>query len=481
MSILDNFRTTPRDKTQEILADGELDTLIDLMADVLDNIVPAIRPRNSRNKPGAIFQLNPIIEKVLYFGDLHPARKNIDNFLKAMAPHFRLLQEGRLAIVVAGDFTHPATDDLTDMEPSVMFLQQVLIPLKILFNQNVVLLRGDHETVGNPYGEDFGKGTDFVPPWTLEKGLEAFIESGLVWAMGPNKPEFSGAGRFTGIYNNSPQSERYSIGGKEFGRETFKGSWYTFKKVEVKDSKEYFVFEGVEKNPPQRWVRIERGDDRIQFFLEEENSDILCSLALNQSRAYGLYVERIGGQKTLEKLQYRVYDRLPLVVRGNSFAGVHGSPIEKLSPSDDKVQIEPLTRQEIIELSNPKFRHDNNKAYRRLIFGRPIEGKSFSFTPQIVEDFLIQIGNDPKDLFLMAHTRPDHFLEGYKRIFPKRGTELLLNQDIYTPFGPGWQHLVIDSQSMRCSHLLIENRRPNYEKNESIKELFTLKTIEEMN
>ena len=56
--------------------------------------------------------------------------------------------------------------------------------------------------------------------------IYSFNVFGLVWAMGPNKPEFTRKNsKFTGIYSNNPLAERYTMGGKRFGQDRFQGTW----------------------------------------------------------------------------------------------------------------------------------------------------------------------------------------------------------------------------------------------------------------
>ncbi|MBN2382993.1 metallophosphoesterase [bacterium] len=479
MSWLNEKVELPEGVYRDIIKQGNFSDLVQALADMLKQESEQLRPHDSQARPGAIEIVPDRIARVLYFGDIHPSRKNLPNFERALDPFWDELKQGTLAIVLAGDFTHPGEDDLTDMQPSVQMLGEYLIPLKLSFPDQIVLIRGDHESVGSPFAEDFGKGTDFLPSWTIANGLDELLESGLLWALGPNKPEFGPKqGRFAGIYLNTPEAERYVISGKKFGREAFAGSWHPFHRIEEKDGKQYLVFRGSDKNPAARWIRIERESDLVRFYLENDGEDTLCSIALNQSRTYGHYLEKIAGKSIVQLLQQEVYDQLPLIVSGKCFAGIHGAPPDLNESIGSDPSFPNLTRQDLVELSNPDYRQDNKNIYRRLIFGRPIEGNSFSMTPQTIEYFLELLGNNTHDLFLMAHTRPDHFLESYRRLFPQQGKELMLNKDIYAPFGIAWNHFVIDSQSSLCSHLLIENRRPLPECNETVHELFTIRTVQ---
>lgn len=427
---------------------------------------PVRRPRNSSSRPGSVFRFGDHTEKAIFIGDLHPDRNNFDNFRKLTEKYLPGILKGNIGLVVGGDFTHPGTGDLTEMESSLKLLTDYLLPLKLKRPDNVVLLRGDHESVGSPYGPDFGKSASFIPQNIAGDDLAAFLDMDMIWVMSPELPQLQKPGNeFNGLFSDSPEAIQFSFSGF-FLRETlFQGEKYVFSRIEGKAESQVLIFRHYDNPERIKKIFVKTVEGKIYFLYKpEEGKDetVACSLAVNQSRLYGKYVSEKLGKEWVERLQKEIYDRLPIIAVGRSFAAVHAGPLHNPNGKSSSSERWRPTLQDIIDLEPSPDRTSFSDPWLQLTFGRPAGFLANGFTPEDVRSFLEILNLEPHHMLLAGHTIPKSYVSNIPRDFPYEPFKPA--PCVVLPFGVKTPFFLVDSQDEDSAAVVMQNR--TFEKTE---------------
>ncbi|MBN2053305.1 metallophosphoesterase, partial [bacterium] len=303
------------------------ETLADVLASDTERRHRPMAP--GTGQPGLIFRFADAVERILFIGDLHPTSQTQDNLQVLLEPVWNDLLSGRLGLVILGDFTHPGDGDMTDMKPSIHLFTDLLAPLKVMFPDRVALLRGDHESVGSPFGLDFGKAAGGIPARSAGDNLLEMITDGVIWMFAPQQPaHLEQDDEYAGLWDLSPTAERYCLKGNRLLAKGYEGRWYDFSHLEPGSTEIEMVFRNQDNPLDIRTLRPRLENDVIHFMVSGDcdYDGCRCTMVLNQSKLFGAAVAAVAGNDFPSFLQARVYDRLPLIATGKSFIANHAAP-----------------------------------------------------------------------------------------------------------------------------------------------------------
>lgn len=416
----------------------------------------ALRLPSGEDQPGTVFRFPAAVNQVLLIGDLHPSKDTLTNLAKLLELVYPDLEGGTLGLAILGDFTHPGEGDLTDMAPSIELVTEWLAPLKVTYPTQVTLIRGDHESVGSPYGIDFGKITDYLSSSLVANNPQLWA-SGLVTMVAPNRPEFvDRLGEPLGLFDMTERAERFCFQNRRMLTEEYRGKWYDF--IEYDEAQKQLRFSNDLNPQDQRTLFLTFKDATVQLLWPDPVTGQLlpCSLSVNQSSLWGAEIRARGGDELVRFVQQEVYDRLPMFACGQNFICNHAAP--PLPLPGETVEPSICSSTDIASLKPRKHRATFKEPWFRTIFGRPFRNKVRAYNQQTIKDLLSLMGLPITGFYVVGHTRVDHFVAEYP--LDEAADYEVLNDSVIKLYQAPPYNFIIDSQGPAPAGLLLENRIP---------------------
>lgn len=139
------------------------------------------RPRDTEGRPGGVVEMAPGQTPIIV-GDLHA---RIDNLLTILSSNRFLewVERGRATLLFLGDAVHPEEEELLAEMDSSLLMMDVIFKLLAAFPQNVVYLRGNHDSFshevtkeGVPQGHLWREHAEAVRGATYRAEMERFYD-----------------------------------------------------------------------------------------------------------------------------------------------------------------------------------------------------------------------------------------------------------------------------------------------------------------